>query len=127
MGIRNTKNNYGAIAKRLHWSTAILFLGAYMSVYFRHWFTEDHTPLNWTAFQLHLSFGVTIGVVVILRIIWRITNRQPELEPGKPLEHLAAHAGHYALYAIMIIMPLTGYLGTKVITEYFFLFNRLLA
>ena len=36
MGIRNTKNNYGAIAKWLHWSTAILFLGAYMSVYFRH-------------------------------------------------------------------------------------------
>ena len=66
-------------------------------------------------------------MVVILRIIWRITNRQPELEPGKPLEHLAAHAGHYALYVIMIIMPLTGYLGTKVITEYFFLFNRLLA
>jgi cytochrome b561 len=52
-----------------------------------------------------------------------MTNRTPEPEPGTKLEHLAAHAGHYALYAIMIILPVTGYLGTKVDTEYFFLFD----
>jgi cytochrome b561 len=52
-----------------------------------------------------------------------MTNRVPEFEPGTKLEHLTAKAGHYALYSIMIIMPITGYIGTSVNTEYFFLFN----
>ncbi|SEL28566.1 cytochrome b561 [Colwellia chukchiensis] len=123
MGLKNTSNNYGSIAKWLHWLTAALFFAAYASVYFRHWFTERDTPANWTALQLHLSFGVTIAVLVTLRIIWRIMNQAPAQEPGSKLEHGAAHAGHYALYAIMVIMPVTGYLGTKVDTEYFFLFD----
>ncbi len=123
MSTKNTSNNYGSIAKWLHWITAALFLGSYISVYYRHWFTEEKTPENWTALQLHLSIGITLAVVVALRIIWRITNRVPDLEPGTRLEHLAAHAGHYALYAIMIIMPITGYVGTGVNTEYFFMFD----
>ena len=71
---------------------------------------------------MHLSFGISIAVVVLLRIVWRCLNRPPPLEPGTRLEHLAAHAAHFALYAIMIIMPLTGYLGTGVGTDFFFLF-----
>lgn len=123
MSIKNTAQSYGSIAKWLHWSTAFLFLGAYVSVYYRHWFTEAKTPENWTALQLHLSIGVSIGVIVLLRIIWRQMNRNPDPEPGTKLEHLAAHLGHYALYAIMIIMPITGYIGTGVDTEFFFLFD----
>jgi cytochrome b561 len=123
MTIRNTPDNYGSIAKWLHWTTAVLFLAAYCAVYYRHWFTEKETPENWMALQLHLSVGVTIAVVVALRIIWRAMNRVPDPEPGTHFQHLAAHAGHYALYAIMVIMPVTGYLGTGVNTDYFFLFE----
>lgn len=123
MSLKNTNITYGSIAKWLHWGTALLFLGSYMSVYYRHWFTVKDTPENWTALQLHLSIGITIAVVVMLRIIWRITNQTPELEPGSKLQQLTAHAGHFALYAIMIIMPVTGYLGTGVDTEYFFMFD----
>lgn len=121
--MKNTAENYGTIAKKLHWLTALMFLGAYMSVYYRHWFTEEGTPGNWTALQLHLSIGISLLVIVALRIIWRISNRIPDLEKGTKLEHLAAHVGHYALYAVMIIMPVTGYLGTSVDTEYFFMFD----
>jgi len=123
MAFKNTHSSYGSIAKWIHWSIALLFLGSYCAVYFRHWFTEEKTPENWTALQLHLSFGITIAVVVILRIIWRNLNQQPTQEPGTRLAHLAAHLGHYALYIVMILMPLTGYIGTGVNTEYFFLFD----
>ena len=123
MSLKNTAEDYGSIAKWLHWSTAVLFLGSYISVYYRQWFTEKETPENWIALQLHLSIGVTIAVIVGLRIIWRLSNRVPDLEPGTKLEHLAAHVGHLALYAIMVIMPVTGYIGTGVNTEYFFLFD----
>lgn len=123
MSMRNTRDNYGTVAKWIHWGTALLFLGAYASVYFRHWFTVDDTPINWTALQLHLSFGVSIAVLVLLRIIWRMMNRTPDEEPGTKMEHLLAHAGHYALYTVLIIMPVTGYLGSKVNTEFYFLFD----
>lgn len=123
MALKNTENNYGLIAKWLHWTIAFLFLGSYCAVYFRHWFTEEKTPENWTALQLHLSFGITIAAVVVLRIIWRNLNRTPAQEPGAKLAHLAAHLGHYALYTVMILMPITGYIGTGVNTEYFFMFD----
>lgn len=123
MVLKNTKINYGSIAKWIHWTIVVLFLGSYCAVYFRHWFTEEKTPENWTALQLHLSFGITIAAVVILRIIWRNLNQTPNQETGSKLAHIAAHLGHYALYAVMILMPLTGYIGTGVNTEYFYLFD----
>jgi len=123
MVLKNNLSNYGVIAKWLHWVIALLFLGSYVSVYYRHWFTEEKTPENWTALQLHLSIGITVAVVVVLRIVWRNMNQQPDPEPGSKLAHLAAHLGHYALYAVMILMPITGYIGTGVNSEYFFLFD----
>lgn len=123
MSYRNTSERYGVIARTLHWLTAALFLFSYASVYYRHWFTEAKTDANWNALQIHLSLGVSIGVVVALRIIWRFMNTQPKPEPGSRLEHLAAKLGHLALYAVMIIMPVTGYLGTGANTEFFFLFE----
>ncbi|WP_445354304.1 cytochrome b [Microbulbifer sp. EKSA008] len=123
MSLRNQPDGYGVVAKWLHWLTALLFLGSYISVYYRQWFTQEETPANWTALQLHLSIGVTIGVIVILRIVWRLTNPPPPLEPGSSLEHFAAHTGHVLLYLIMIVAPLTGYIGTGVDTDYFFLFE----
>ncbi|HEX7028356.1 MAG TPA: cytochrome b [Gammaproteobacteria bacterium] len=123
MRLRNTPEAYGEIAKWLHWIIALLFLAAYCAVYYRHWFTEKNTPGNWNALQLHLSFGVTIGVFVFLRVLWKLTNPGPRLEPGTRWEHLAAKAGHAALYFFMIAMPVTGYLGTGADTHYFFTYH----
>ena len=123
MSLTNTQYNYGTIAKFFHWIIALLFLAAYCAVYYRHWFTEAKTPENWIALQLHLSVGISIAAIVILRIIWRIMNRQPDDEPSSRLAHIAAHTGHYILYAVMILMPITGYIGTGVNTEYFLMFD----
>lgn len=123
MSLKNTADRYGRIAKWFHWTTAALFLAAYVSVYFRQWCTEKQTPENMTALQIHLSVGVSIAVIVALRVIWRLMNRAPADEPGTPLAHLAAHMGHLALYAVMIVAPITGYLGTGVNTDFFFLFE----
>ena len=119
----NTAQNYGRIAKWLHWGTALLFLMSYCAVYYRHWFTEKETPENMIALQLHLSAGISIAVIVILRIIWRNMNVQPAFEAAPCWQHFMAQSVHYALYAIMIVMPLTGYIGTGIATEYFYLFQ----
>lgn len=121
--LKNSELNYGLVARTIHWLTAVLFLGAYVTVYYRQWFTELRTPENWTALQLHLSIGISIAVLAVLRIVWSLANIQPRPESGGRLAQMAAHWGHMALYAILIIMPLTGYLGTGVGTEWFFLFD----
>jgi cytochrome b561 len=77
MSLKNNAKNYGSIAKWFHWVTALLFLGSYVTVKYRHWFTEKETPENWAALQLHLSIGITIAIVVVLRIIWRNMNQAP--------------------------------------------------
>ena len=123
MLIKNTRENYGVIAKSFHWITALLILGSYVTVYYRHWFTEEKTPENWNVLQLHLSFGISIGVIVLMRIIWRSMNTVPDPEPGTSLQQNAAKIGHYILYALIIIMPITGYLGTGAATDYFFMFE----
>jgi len=94
MTIKNTADNYGSVAKWLHWGTALLFLASYCTVYYKQWFTEAKTFENRVAFQLHLSVGVTVAVIVALRVYWRIINWVPDPEPGTPLEHFAAHAGY---------------------------------
>lgn len=129
MQIKNTKQSYGLVAIILHWLVALGFLGAYMSVYYRHWFSEGkfnsvELNSNTIALYLHLSFGVTVGAFVLLRIIWKIMNKTPDDVPGgSKFEHFAAHSMHWILYIIMIIMPLTGYMGTKLDTNFFLLFE----
>jgi len=123
MSYKNTAQDYGRIARWLHWATAVLFLMAYCAVYYRHWFTEKQTPENIVALNLHLSAGISIGVFVILRIAWRFMNVQPALEPGPRWQQILAHTGHVALYAIMILMPLSGYFGTGRATDFFYLFT----
>lgn len=110
MQFKNTAETYGSIAKTLHWLTAILFLISYCSIYYREWFAESDGQ-NWIAIQLHFSVGITVGVLMVLRLIWRMSNLNPNPEPGLKLQHLVAKTGHYLLYAVAIIMPISGYLS----------------
>jgi len=123
MLLKNSDQNYGAVAKWLHWATAALFLASYGTVYYRHWFTGSRTTENMIALQLHLSVGISIGILVLLRLLWRFYNRAPRHESSHPLGKGLAQAGHLALYIVMIIMPLSGYLGAGGNTDFFFLFE----
>jgi len=101
--------HYTPLAKSLHWLMALMIfgllaLGFYMS----------DLPLSPEKLQLyswHKWAGVTVFVLVWLRLAWRITHRPPAL-PGSmsPLMQLGAHAGHLMLYGLMIAIPLSGWL-----------------
>jgi cytochrome b561 len=61
-------------------------------------------------YQLHKSVGITILLATILRIVWRLTHRPPELPGDMPSgERLAARIGHLGLYTMLIALPLTGW------------------
>ena len=129
MQLKNTKENYGLVAISLHWIVALGFLLAYAAVYYRHWFSEGEFSMtelnsNVVSLHLHLSFGITVGAFVLLRVIWKLANKTPkDVSKGNKFEKFSAHAMHWVLYAVMIIMPITGYMGTRLDTKFFLLFD----
>jgi cytochrome b561 len=100
---------YTPVAKSLHWLMAVLILGllvlgTYMS----------ELPLSPQKLQLyawHKWAGVTVFLLVWLRLAWRVTHRPPALPASmSPRMRLAAHAGHATLYVLMVLIPLSGWL-----------------
>jgi cytochrome b561 len=121
---RNSRERYGTVAQALHWIIAALFLVAYVAVYYRQWFTAKEAPENWIALQTHLNAGITIAVFVVLRVYWRFVDLQP-VEPTSltRFEQIASRWMHRLLYAVMIVMPISGYLGTGAPIQFFGLFD----
>ena len=61
----------------------------------------------------HKSIGVTVLGLIALRIVWRLVVGAPAYaEPLGKLIQVASRAGHLALYALMIAMPVSGYLAS---------------
>ena len=72
----------------------------------------DDTPLEDLLRDLHISVGVTLGCLLILRIAIRILFKPPALPDGiSPLEKRGAHLGHAALYALPAAVILVGWIG----------------
>jgi len=60
---------------------------------------------------LHRSLGVTIFTVVIVRLAWRLTHPAPPSPSGAPrVTELISQVTHGLLYALLLLMPVTGYL-----------------
>lgn len=115
---KNTHRDFGAIAKLFHWTTAAAFIGAYAIVYYVIWFMDDTAPESLPYLNIHWVLGLLVGALVLPRLIWRLFNVQPEEVSTSRAEHLLAQAAHAALYALMMVMPLTGYIGTDAPTNF---------
>ena len=64
--------------------------------------------------QLHRSFGVTLWVVTLIRLVWRQFSCFPNWPADMPqLIRFAAHWSEYALYALLLIQPILGLLHTN--------------
>lgn len=71
-------------------------------------------PLKFRLYQLHKSFGILVLLLALVRLVWRWTHTPPPL--SKTMTHFekrAAHGMHVFLYAVMIILPLLGWLGVS--------------
>jgi cytochrome b561 len=65
-------------------------------------------------FNLHKSIGITLAAMVVLRLLWRLGHPGPSLPGTLPrMQRIAAAGTHWALYACMLVMPLSGYLGSS--------------
>lgn len=97
---------YTAVAIALHWTIAVLIvlqivLAGRM---------EGRTPEAFAVLQFHKSIGVTVLLLSVARLGWRLINPPPP-EPATlaPWEQRLAVVVHWAFYGVMIGMPLTGW------------------
>ena len=102
-------NRYTGTAKALHWLMAILLFGLLALGFYMH--DLPLSPEKLKLFSWHKWAGVTAFLLVLARLGWRVTHLPPALPASMPRTmQLAAHAGHFALYALMIAIPLSGWL-----------------
>ncbi|HQR90703.1 MAG: cytochrome B [Caulobacter sp. 12-67-6] len=104
-----TRTRYTTVAIVIHWliAAAIIFqiiLG---------WRAGDG-PKGQTTFalyQLHKSIGITILLLSLFRLAWKLTHKSPPPPVGQPnWERIASHVVHWGFYVIMIGLPLTGWI-----------------
>ena len=109
MRIRNTAERFGLVARTLHWLTLLLLIAAFTLAI--SMVNMPFSPRKLEFYSWHKWVGVTIFLVVLLRLIWRLANPVPRQPDGTPAwqERLAA-LSHGALYAILLVMPLTGWI-----------------
>lgn len=104
MTLMDAENRYGGVSRALHWLMAALLLFMLAS---EVWFEaledslSEHSLMVW-----HQSLGLTLLGLMAFRGLWRWLNRSRLSPPA----HWATMAklGHFALYTLMILLPLSG-------------------
>jgi len=99
---------YGAAAKSLHWLILALLIVQYAVA----WIMPDIGPGTEpeTLINLHMSLGLTILALAVLRLIWRLIFPVPLIADNVPAwQQWSARASHGLLYVILFALPLLGW------------------
>ena len=102
-------NHYTVVAKALHWGMAVLIVGLLALGFVMTDMSLSPDKLQYYAW--HKWAGVSVFVLVWLRLLWRVLNPPPAYPSSmSPWMQRFAHTGHAALYGLMIVIPLSGWL-----------------
>ncbi len=103
------RDRYGAVAQLFHWVIAALIVNQFVLGRL-----GQGLPLGLHKLILlarHKSFGMTVLMLAVLRLLWRLFNAPPPLpDTMTPLEKCIARATHAAFYLLLFAMPLTGWM-----------------
>jgi cytochrome b561 len=109
MHFRNSGDSYGIIAQSFHWLIALMIFIPFGIGVYASGLPMSLARLQWLSH--HKALGITILVLVLLRLMWRVFNRPPPLPASMPRwERRAAVATHWGIYALLIAAPLAGWL-----------------
>ncbi|MDH4233951.1 MAG: cytochrome b [Gallionella sp.] len=102
-------DHYTRTAITLHWIMALLIFTAFPLGVYMH--DLPLSPDKLRLYSYHKWIGVSIFLLALLRVLWRATHRPPPLPGAMPAwEKFAAQTVHYLLYALIIAIPLSGWL-----------------
>lgn len=104
---------YTPIARAFHWITAALVLSMIpMGIVMVN--VPNLGPTTDTLFHLHRSIGALVLVITIGRLMYRLSHPAPPLPHDmSPMLRMAAHATHWALYVLLIVQPILGWIATS--------------
>ena len=108
MPARNSSLRYGSVAQFLHWTVVVLLV-----IQVTIGKIADSLPIGFerlVVMSRHKSLGITILAVALVRLAWRLFDAPPRLPPMPRWQALAAHLSHWALYALLFALPVTGWL-----------------
>ncbi len=99
---------YTGVAVALHWLIALLILGSF--VVGTYMVNLGLSPWKLKVYSWHKWTGVTIFLLVALRLAWRVTHSPPALPAAIPAwQRHAAAIAHVLLYSLMLAVPLSGW------------------
>ncbi|GHM58814.1 MAG: cytochrome b [Candidatus Mesenet longicola] len=117
---------YHLILRIVHWLMAATIVGMLVSGFYMKSLPIDN-PIKFSIYGIHKATGVSIFILVILRIILRLFLYVPPLPQNySQVTVLTTKTVHFALYVLMMLIPLSGYIMSSASgrsIKYFFNFN----
>ena len=113
-GVGAEDATYSTAARRFHWWTVLLIaaqvpLGLFMVRYGAA--TEFAEPTG-KLYDIHKLIGLTILLLALARLAYRLAHGAPADEPTlEPWEKVVSHITHWAIYALLIVVPVLGWLA----------------
>ena len=113
LSAKNEKDRYGRVSRLLHWTIAILFISLIPMGIFSSMIPEETSYRN-AYYVVHKTIGVTVFLLVIVRLIWNKISKRPALDNTlTPTEKKLAHRAHNILYFMLLVIPITGFMMTS--------------
>ena len=114
MALKSTSTRWGWATRVLHWSIALAVFGMFAAGFYAG-NLDPSTPADRGQYNavinVHKSFGLLILMMMVVRVLWRLSERTPKLPSTVPAwERIAARAAHLLLYVGLFVMPISGYL-----------------
>jgi cytochrome b561 len=111
MPLYNTETSWGAIARFLHWTMAGLIVGMLIFGTIMVDWPDGELQTKFALYQWHKSFGFVVLGLLVVRALWRWSQPVPPLPAGSTrFTRRASALSHGGLYALMLVLPVTGYL-----------------
>ncbi len=107
---KNTGDRYGLPLIFIHWLMLLLFIAVYACIELRVLYPKGSDPRE-ALKTWHFMIGMTIFVLVWLRLAARLSGPTPPIRPEQPAWlQISASLVHIGLYLLMIAAPITGWL-----------------
>jgi len=122
MAYLNTKERYGLLSIAMHWLMFLVMVAVFASIELHEYYPKG-SAMRSNLMAWHFQLGITVFILVCLRLALNFAAPKPEIKPAlSRVQYLGAKAMHAALYLIMFVMPVAGYVGRTLAgkTTYFF-------